>query len=75
MWVYRLPVHIGPTECTVFTENCGEFATSKRADVGIGPYSQTGKCNSNSPKRFCFRSCLLRADTVVRPYADLENSA
>ena len=30
--------HIGPAECTVFSEICGEFATSQRADVGIGPY-------------------------------------
>ena len=33
--------HIGPAECTVFTVFFGKFATSKRADVGIGPYSQT----------------------------------
>ena len=80
MWVCRLPVHIGPAECTVlygnlrrirdfpmgrqsrrplqqvsalpvgaddsvrpqnavvFSEIYGEFATSSRADVGIGPY-------------------------------------
>ncbi len=29
--------HIGPAECTVFTEIFGEFVTSQRADVGIGP--------------------------------------
>ena len=28
----------GPAECTVFTDICGEFVTSQRADVGIGPY-------------------------------------
>ncbi len=27
-----------PAECTGFTEICGKFATSQRADVGIGPY-------------------------------------
>ena len=27
-------------ECTAFTEAFGEFATSSRADVGIGPYIQ-----------------------------------
>ena len=32
---------IGPAECTVFTVFFGKFATSKRADVGSGPYSQT----------------------------------
>ena len=30
---------IGPADCTVFTEICGEFETSSRADVGIGPYT------------------------------------
>ena len=44
MWVCRLPVHIGPAECTVFTVIFGEFATSKWADVGIGPY----KVSANS---------------------------
>ena len=28
---------VGPAECTVFTDICGEFATSQRADVGIDP--------------------------------------
>ena len=27
-----------PAECTGFTEIYGKFATSQRADVGIGPY-------------------------------------
>ena len=36
--------HIGPAECTAFTEFCGEFATSQRADVGIGPYNGIRKC-------------------------------
>ena len=43
MWVCRLPVHIVPAEQTVYTEICGEFATSSRADVGIGPYKREGK--------------------------------
>ena len=38
MWVCRLPVHIDPAGCTAFTEILGEFVTSQRADVGIGPY-------------------------------------
>ena len=29
--------HIAPAECTGFTEIYGEFATSKRVDVGIDP--------------------------------------
>ena len=43
MWVCRLPVHIGPAERTVFTKIFGEFVTASRADVGIGPYSQSGR--------------------------------
>ncbi len=38
---------------TVFTEIFGEFVTSRRADVGIGPYTQTGSCiriRRNLPK-------------------------
>ena len=38
MWVCRLPVHIDPAGCTAFTEILGEFVTSRRAHVGIGPY-------------------------------------
>ena len=44
MWVCRLPVHIGPADYTVFTEIFGEFVTSQRADVGIGPYNHMCKC-------------------------------
>ncbi len=29
---------IGPEECTIFTKILGEFETSQRADVDIGPY-------------------------------------
>ena len=46
--------HIGPAECTDFTVVSGKFATSHRADVGIGPYSQTGKYSMNSPENVCF---------------------
>ena len=38
MWVCRLPVHIDPAVCTVFTKISGEFAAAQGADVGIGPY-------------------------------------
>ena len=37
-------VHIGPADYTVFTEIFGEFVTSQRADVGIGPYNQASMC-------------------------------
>ena len=36
--------YIGPAEYTIFTVIFGEFATSQRADVSIGPHSQTGSC-------------------------------
>ena len=26
--------------CTIYTETCGEFVGSQRADVGIGPYKR-----------------------------------
>ena len=39
MWVCRLPVHIGPAECTVFTGIYGEFVTFQWADRVVGPYN------------------------------------
>lgn len=39
--VVGVDAHIDPAECSVLTEISGEFATPQRADVGIGPYSQT----------------------------------
>ena len=36
--------HIGPAECTVSTEICGEFVISQWADVGIGPYIAICQC-------------------------------
>ena len=44
MWVCRLPVHIGPAECTVFTGIYGEFTAAQRGDVRIAPYIQRGNC-------------------------------
>ena len=38
MWVCRLPVHIGPAVCTVFTKISGEFAAAQGADRVVGPY-------------------------------------
>ena len=31
-------------DAPVFTEIFGKFATSQRADVGIGPYSEMSEC-------------------------------
>ena len=55
--------------CTVFTIICGEFAAFQWADVGIGPYIKTGRCIRMRPS-FSQNRCILRADRVVRPYAD-----
>ena len=60
MWVCRLPVHIGPLGSCEFAGDSRKIGAFCRADVGIDPYNQTGKCDTNSPKAFAFRSCLLR---------------
>ena len=68
MWVCRLPVHIDPAVCTGFMEILGEFVTSQRADVGIGPYMTPANsyCLTNfkhkaflpqSFKRNCLQIC------------------
>ena len=49
---------------TVFTEIFGEFVTSRRADVGIGPYTQTGsriRIRRNLPKTGLRRAVWLCA--------------
>ena len=51
--------HIDPAECTNFMEIYGEFVTSQRADVGIGPYSQIGKCQRIRRKTSASRPCPL----------------
>ena len=70
MWVCRLPVHIGPADYTVFTEIFGEFVTSQRADVGIGPYSQMRRCIRI--RRGFLNKARLSADRGVRPYEHFE---
>ena len=40
MWVCRLPVYIGPAECTRFMELCVEFVSAKWADRVVGPYGE-----------------------------------
>ena len=44
--------HIGPADYTVFTKIYDEFATSQRADVGIGPYKHAGRYGTNSRLEF-----------------------
>ena len=50
MWVCRLPVHIGPAVCTVFTKISGEFAAAQGADRVVGPYMTPA--NSCCPANF-----------------------
>ena len=79
MWVCRLPVHIGPADCTVFTEICGEFATSRWADRVVGPYNNTalsvGADDSVRPQdapvfteTFGEFTTAQRADVGIGPY-------
>ena len=64
--------HIGPAECTAFTEFCGEFATSQRADVGIGPYNGIRKC-IRIRRKFLKKALPPAGRTESSaPYTDLE---
>ena len=56
MWVCRLPVHIGPAVCTVFTKISGEFAAAQGADRVVGPYGEIS-----------MHSYPVGADDSVRP--------
>ena len=56
--VVGVDAHIDPAECSVLTEISGEFATPQRADVGIGPYSQVGKC-IRIRREFLMIRCIL----------------
>ena len=59
--------YIGPAECTDFTVVCGKFVTSKRADVGIGPYNHTSKC-LRIRRRFSIIRCVPQGGAEPRPY-------
>ena len=52
--------HIGPADCIVFTVIFGEFVTSHRADVGIGPYNSLSRYSTDSHRAFAFCVCLLQ---------------
>ena len=71
--------HIDPADCTVFTEICGEFATSRRADRVVGPYNNTalsvGADDSVRPQdapvfteTFGESTTAQRADVGIGPY-------
>ena len=49
--VVGVDAHIDPAERTLFTEIYGKFATSQRADVGIGPYRVLRKYPEYHPER------------------------
>ena len=44
MWVYRLPVHIGPQGSCEFAVDFRKNGAFCRADVGIGPYKRICGC-------------------------------
>ena len=67
MWVCRLPVHIGPAECTVFTGIYGEFVTSQWADRVVGPYTEMRRC-IRIRQRFLMIQCILPGGAEPRPY-------
>ena len=71
--------HIAPADCTVFTEICGEFATSRWADRVVGPYNNTalsvGADDSVRPQdapvfaeTFGEFTTAQRADVGIGPY-------
>ena len=80
MWVCRLPVHIDPAGCTVFTGICGEFVTAQWADVGRRPLQQVsalpvGADDSVRPQNAVVFSEIYgefatssRADVGIGPY-------
>ena len=53
---------VRPQNIPLFTEIFGEFVTSQRADVGIGPYSEKGKRLRIRPE-FPKNLCLLLGPT------------
>ena len=77
--------HIAPADCTVFTEICGEFATSRWADRVVGPYNNTalsvGADDSVRPQNAVVFSetyggsaTSSRADVGIGPYRVSANS-
>ena len=74
--------HIAPADCTVFTEICGEFATSRWADRVVGPYNSTalsvGADDSVRPQdapvfteTFGEFATAQRVDVVIDPYSQI----
>ena len=63
-----------PAGYTGFTEICGEFAASRRADVGIGPYSRMRRCN-RIRRRYLYNSSILPGGAEPRPYQGSVESA
>ena len=82
MWVCRLPVHIDPAGCTVYTEIVGEFAAAQWADRVVGPYKKVfdaphsvGADDSVRPQTAPFFTEICskfgvsqRADVGIGPY-------
>ena len=69
MWVCRLPVHIGPRSVHRFYDNLRRICSFPMGRCRHRPYIKTGRCIRMRPS-FSQNQCILRADRVVRPYAD-----
>ena len=61
--VVGVDAHIDPAERTLFTEIYGKFATSQRADVGIGPYKTLANpyCPANFERKAFLPQILKRS--------------
>ena len=59
--------NIDPAGCTGFTEIFGKFATSQRADVGIGPYRTPANsyCSANFERKAFLPQILNRNDSQI----------
>ena len=60
--VVGVDAHIDPAERILFTEIYGKFATSQRADVGIGPYKTLANpyCPANFERKAFLPQILNR---------------
>ena len=67
--------YISPAEYTIFTVIFGEFATSQRADVSIGPHSQNGQLHANSQVSHKLSNILHRQEHTNMGEAKKEEQA
>ena len=68
MWVCRLPVHIGPADCTAFYENLRRIRSFPTGRCRHRPLQSSKYVHTDSPWISEKKSRVQRADRVVRPY-------